>query len=1165
MGTKGPSRDDARASLVARWRAAGMAVPRASLTHRELLSAWEDGVDVELGDLQGLREMLQAMPKGTKPKLYTAMDTRVTLAFANGMENDDVEAREGGEEMLTPVKQREEKGPDWKALQQVAVVAKTLVEQGIHHAPPILVAAVVKLHDGALLAAAEEPNVQESVSRLCEAWWAAGLNEKEALVPQTIPYLLVKALTSGKAADVKRCYAMREALQLFDYDDATSIASLKRLLLRASFSPAFLRVQEGKRFISRTFHLQPQMVRELVAIVKNQIPCGRKSVCEAYGEIIYRAWREAAGPCLVEIEHSVIQELMRAAIHAGTPALAASLRRVLDGVHTQKKQRGVDAMLTRLYEPLLFRAFAVANPAVRRNAVDLLAAAFPLQEPDSDNETNEGLLQKQFKLLSNAMRDDAPAVRASASFAVANVLDIFWELIPSGTTSKLLTWMVDDLARDASSPAVRAAALQSIALLIQNPMAQPLLKAVLPRLKPALFDVSSKVRSAMADLLLAVRGIRAIHFYDIVPIEEILQAMGSDGTEVAVKLTKLLTPSYLPASASPEEAASRVAALLLRSPSAGVAFCRYVLGEVVDDSRLWDLVEHLTAKLLLDTSAKRADKIDAHGWEGIAAGIATLCETLYENYYDERKMQVIFGKGCLKLLLASAPNSASRISILKIARHMPASTAKDLMKELDHALVNTQSTRTTDLYRNSDFAKEMGETLSCICSSDKGKEFLNNLVKALGTTGKTDERGTSSSKRSASSGNLTPELAAGYLQLLLQNEGPRALVVRMEILPKALEAIRSVIVTALGNPESRQSRALAQLFLTYGKAAMHLHLSRQNSQGAPDATASSALVDIASWASSLLESGTPQKRAKILQELPEQRKSKRIKRTNFSVASNQDEETADDEDHDSSGLTPAIDAALAVLSEAATLNILEGQNLLQPSKLCAAVLSHIAQQKRFCGQKSMGHSARFVSVFGARLEQAGENQTSTEFMVRLSAIVEEAMKMATLDKNYIATIRPWLPSILGTILQISTTTWIEPVLYDLGTKWDVSEALEDLGKALPHAILTAIGWPPSKASERSSKLMRTVASCAADSWESKEATMMAGSVALLDMLQKRFLSMPVGVKEDMQALLNKMTAHQEFEEGGKEENTELHTKVVAGIQAIILGYGDRPERPAAAA
>eukprot|EP00963_Diacronema_lutheri_P005589 scaffold431_cov334-Pavlova_lutheri.AAC.104 len=1142
-----------------------MATHDAPLTFQGLLSAWEEGEDVDMGDLQGLKEVLQAMPKGAKPRLYSAMDTRVTLAFANGMESGEQGTNEDVEMPLTPAKKEEEKGPDWTALQQVAVVARILVEQGIHHAPPILVAAVVKLHDGALLAAAEQPNVQESVSRLCEAWWTAGLNEKEALVPQTIPYLLVKALTSGRAADVKRCYAMREALQLFDYEDATSIASLKRLLLRASFAPVFLRVQEGKRFISSTFHLQPQMVRELVAIIKNQIPCGRKSICEAYGEIIYRAWREAAGPCLVEIEHSVVQELMRAAVYAGTPTLAASLRRVLDGVHTQKKQRGVDAMLTRLYEPLLFRAFAVTNPAVRRNAVDLLAAAFPLQEPDSDNETNERLLQKQFKLLSDAMRDDAPAVRASASFAVANVLDIFWELIPAGTTSKLLAWMVDDLARDASSPAVRAAALQSIALLIQNPLAQPLLKAVLPRLKPALFDGSAKVRSAMADVLLAVRGIRAIHFYDIVPIEEILQALGTDGTEVAVKLTKLLSPSYLPASASQEEAASRVAALLLRSPSAGIAFCKYVLGEVVDDSRLWDLVEHLTAKLLLDASARRSDKIDTNGWEGIAAGIATLCETLYESYYDERKMKMIFGKGCLKLLLSSAPSSLGRVSILRIARHMPATAVRDLIKELDHTLVSMESTGTTELYRTSDYAKEVAETLSCICGSDKAEEFLDGLLAALGTTKKWAGSDVSGSKRATSAGNVTPEVAAGYLQLLLQNEGPRAFVMKMEALPKALEALRHVIVAALENPDMRQSKGLAQLFLTYGKAAMHLYLYKQNSLGIQDTSASAALVDVASWASKLLESGTPKKRAKALQEAPEQRRSKRIKRTNFSVASNQDEEVGEDGEDDSSGLTPAIDAALALLSEAATLNILQGDNLLLPSKFCASVLSHIAEQKRFCGQKSLGHSARFVAVSGTRLQKTDENPSSTEFKVRLSGIVEEVMKMATLDTKYIATIRPWLSSILGTILQISTTSWIEPVLSDLGTKWETAEALEDLGKALPHAILTAVGWPPAKASERSSKLMRTVASCAAESWDNKEETMIAGSIALLDMLQKRFLSMPAVVKEDLQALLNNMTAREGLESSDREENKELHMKVVTGIQSIVQGHDEAPGRTISAA
>lgn len=59
--------------------------------------------------------------------------------------------------------------------------------------------------------------------------------------------------------------------------------------------------------------------------------------------------------------------------------------------------------------------------------------------------------------------------------------------------------------------------------------------------------------------------------------------------------------------------------------------------------------------------------------------------------------------------------------------------------------------------------------------------------------------------------------------------------------------------------------------------------------------------------------------------------------------------------------------------------------------------------------------------------------------------------------------------------------------------------------------------------------------------------------------------MPAGVKEEMQALLHKMTAHQESEESGKEENMELHTKVLTGIQAIVSGYDDRPERSAAAA
>ena len=38
-----------------------------------------------------------------------------------------------------------------------------------------------------------------------------------------------------------------------------------------------------------------------------QIPSGRKSVLDAYGEIIFRAWKEATGPCLLEVEATCIQ------------------------------------------------------------------------------------------------------------------------------------------------------------------------------------------------------------------------------------------------------------------------------------------------------------------------------------------------------------------------------------------------------------------------------------------------------------------------------------------------------------------------------------------------------------------------------------------------------------------------------------------------------------------------------------------------------------------------------------------------------------------------------------------------------------------------------------------------------------------------------------------
>ena len=51
--------------------------------------------------------------------------------------------------------------------------------------------------------------------------------------------------------------------------------------------------------------LQVQLVRELGAVLRNQIPCLRPAILEAYGDILHRAWREASGACALETESTI--------------------------------------------------------------------------------------------------------------------------------------------------------------------------------------------------------------------------------------------------------------------------------------------------------------------------------------------------------------------------------------------------------------------------------------------------------------------------------------------------------------------------------------------------------------------------------------------------------------------------------------------------------------------------------------------------------------------------------------------------------------------------------------------------------------------------------------------------------------------------------------------
>ena len=68
--------------------------------------------------------------------------------------------------------------------------------------------------------------------------------------------LMIACAFKGKAADIKRSHQLRAALVLLDFEDEASIGDLKGLLLRAAFTPPFLRLSEGRRLLSSFFNLQ---------------------------------------------------------------------------------------------------------------------------------------------------------------------------------------------------------------------------------------------------------------------------------------------------------------------------------------------------------------------------------------------------------------------------------------------------------------------------------------------------------------------------------------------------------------------------------------------------------------------------------------------------------------------------------------------------------------------------------------------------------------------------------------------------------------------------------------------------------------------------------------------------------------------------------------------
>jgi hypothetical protein len=78
------------------------------------------------------------------------------------------------------------------ALRTCAQLAQEAFAATREQAPPPLCEAAQLLHTHALLALELAPAVQDAVARLCCAWWLGSGPDKEELLSQTLPFLLVR-------------------------------------------------------------------------------------------------------------------------------------------------------------------------------------------------------------------------------------------------------------------------------------------------------------------------------------------------------------------------------------------------------------------------------------------------------------------------------------------------------------------------------------------------------------------------------------------------------------------------------------------------------------------------------------------------------------------------------------------------------------------------------------------------------------------------------------------------------------------------------------------------------------------------------------------------------------------------------------------------------------
>uniref|UniRef100_A0A3P9KMK7 Non-SMC condensin II complex, subunit G2 n=1 Tax=Oryzias latipes TaxID=8090 RepID=A0A3P9KMK7_ORYLA len=687
--------------------------------------------------------------------------------------------------------------------------------------------------------------LQVHIQTLYEAWWKKGLQDMEKFGRAAFLISLQKSFTAKKpGAEIQRLWSLHDVLLTLDYMSEDH-KQIKDLLLQCFQRPAYIRSDDGKRFLVFLFSWSLDFIWAIHGTFKNELEFCNKGLTTHIAEIYFRAWKKADGDFLEKIESVCIQDFMQNAIflHRMSPVYA-KVREIVSYFHTKKRSPNVDKMLNDLYKPILWKALSAANFEVRANSTFLFTEAFPVHDPEQSKENIDMNIQRQLDTAMGLLDDPHPTVRSGAILGVCKILAKYWELLPPAIITDFLKKLVMDLAADSSSPDVRCSVFKCLPLVLDNPLSHPLLEKLLPTSKYSIHDNSEKVRIAFLDMLIKVKAVRAAKFWDVCSMDHLMARLAIDSQSVSKRIVDLLFKSFFPVNESEKEWCSRCITLIQMNPMAARKFYQFAHKHTAPTNIIkLMLVIRRSLNSCVQVNCDMMDVTDNNKENSIAppvhlgqdmALVAGLLEVvvilwrsvekaLKHNEEAYKYTSAKFGNVMSKYFQAFEDERATA-PLIKLASFLPPAAVPTFSCGVLSRLRKMESGVAPEQY---------SQLLDCICSWGQTADVLELITDWLSASlpKQAGKEGSRRKVRIQESVEAKPDLALAYLEDLFSHTPTRDKVLALGEKPlKQLHTVlgswKSVLYSHLSStteiPECPSMETALKAFIFHGRLGAHL-------------------------------------------------------------------------------------------------------------------------------------------------------------------------------------------------------------------------------------------------------------------------------------------------------------------------------------------------------